>query len=59
MEHLQEPSTPMARFYVMDRRERGWVKVSAEYPTVDEAQKALEQLRRQFPFARVGGERPA
>jgi hypothetical protein len=49
----------MARFYVMDRRERGWVKVSAEYPTVDEAQKALEQLRRQFPFARVGGERPA
>ncbi len=59
MEQLEKSSSPMGRFYVMDRRERGWVKVSAEYPTVGEAQKALEQLRRQFPFARVGGERPA
>ncbi|MCG6867197.1 MAG: hypothetical protein LJE91_00265 [Gammaproteobacteria bacterium] len=48
---------PEARFFVMNRSEDHWIRLSKEYSSRMDAEKALEKLRLIYPFARLGGSR--
>ncbi len=45
-----------ARYFVMTQSENGWVKVSREFESINDAREALESLRASYPFARLGGQ---
>jgi hypothetical protein len=44
-------------YYVMNKVEGVWVKVSEDYPDVREAAQALGRLKEIYPQARLGGSR--
>ncbi len=44
-------------YYVMNKVDGVWVKVSEDYPDVREAAQALSRLKELYPQARLGGSR--
>ena len=48
-------NTPDLLFYVMHENSEGWVKISEDFTLKSDAEEALRQLRRTYPFARLGG----
>ena len=42
-------------YYVMDKVDGIWIRISDEYSDVREAARVLEKLRETHPFARLGG----
>lgn len=42
-------------YYVMNRMDDAWIKVSEVYTDRKEATKAYDRLRKIYPFARLGG----
>lgn len=44
-----------AKFFVMNQSESGWIRVSRDFCSVNDAREELETLRPQYPFARIGG----
>lgn len=42
-------------YFVMNKSDDHWIKVSETYTRRHDAEYALEQLRRTYPFARLGG----
>ena len=57
METSVNSLTPKTSFYVMNKSEGTWVRVSGHFSKFDDAQKELNRLRKEYPFARLGGTR--
>ena len=57
MEDLPPESDRNTRYFVMTKSSDVWIKVSRDYLKKHDALRALERLRREYPFARLGGAR--
>ena len=57
MERFAKASSKDARYYVINNTGEIRVKVSEEFSSLRDAKRALEQLRKRYPFARLAGTR--
>jgi hypothetical protein len=57
MEKYMHPYETTYNYYVMNKVDGVWVKVSEDYPDVREAAQALGRLKETYPQARLGGSR--
>lgn len=55
----QQIISPRHTYYVMNMRNDKWVKISQSFFNLEEAKRAYSRLLKEYPFARLGGNKEA